>query len=463
MWADRGSFAVKNMDRNLNLSNCSDRGLNLLHEAINLWNARTSFRTERIRNKNYTFGKQWGDMISVNGCRMTEYDYIVSEGNIPLKNNLIRRIVRNVLGVFRRQLAEKMETWDDSLKAIAAKNSLYELYSRTMEEFLISGMAIHRIYNTRDTDDCIAHCDYVSPDSFFFDIHSRDIRGNDLNVIGQIHETGFADYCDAFVRTREEYENALSLYSNECSIRIIELWRHERIGRLLVHDRDRGVLLKVDENIWKRDSRLRAMPSKWILDDVWRYYFINPEGKILRQGYSPYRHKSHPYVFKCYPFLDGETHSFVADIIDQQRYTNRLITMYDWIMRASAKGVLLLPEGAVDPKQLQNVADQWSRFNGVIVYKHEAGVPDPRQVSGNATNIGICELLDIQLKMLEDISGVNGALQGNLSNNSISGTLYNQQTQNALTSLTDLLDTFASFISDAIQKLLAGTKLPLLH
>ena len=29
-------------------------------------------------------------------------------------------------------------------------------------------------------------------------------------------------------------------------------------------------------------------------------------------------------------------------------------------------------------------------------------------MSGNAANIGITELLDIQLKMLEDVSGVNG-------------------------------------------------------
>ena len=91
----------------------------------------------------------------------------------------------------------------------------------------------------------------------------------------------------------------------------------------------------------------------------------------------------------------------------------------------------------------------------------KAGQPDPRQVSGNATNIGISELLDIQLKMLEDISGVNGALQGNVTGNSISGTLYNQQTQNALTSLSDILDTFASFIAATTLKI--QTLLPARH
>ncbi len=45
-------------------------------------------------------------------------------------------------------------------------------------------------------------------------------------------------------------------------------------------------------------------------------------------------------------------------MIDQQRYANRLITLYDWVMRASAKGVLLLPEGSVEPENLREVADQ---------------------------------------------------------------------------------------------------------
>ena len=74
---------------------------------------------------------------------------------------------------------------------------------------------------------------------------------------------------------------------------------------------------------------------------------LTPQGDVLRSGRSPYRHGSHPFVFKAYPFIDGEIHSFVSDIIDQQKYANRLISMYDWILRASAKGVLLFPEGAL--------------------------------------------------------------------------------------------------------------------
>ena len=155
---------------------------------------------------------------------------------------------------------------------------------------------------------------------------------------------------------------------------------------------------------------------------------------------------------KCYPFLDGEIQSLVADMIDQQRYTNRLITLYVWVIRASAKGVLLMPEGAVAPGNLKNVADQWGRFNGVIVYKSDPIRPEPKQINSNLSNIGITDLLEIQLKMMEDVSGVNGILQGNTSGGNVSGALYNSQTTNAMYSLTDLLETFNSFVKECGRK-----------
>lgn len=423
-------------------------GTLLLREALSCWEALGAFRKDRTRNKNYTFGRQWGDYITVGGRRMTEYEYIVSEGNIPLKNNLIRRIVRNVLGVFRRQLGEKMDAWDEARRELAARNSLYELFSRTMEEFLISGMAVCR----RHSGSCPAteglRIDYVNPDCFFFDQTAHDVRGWDTDLVGQLHDVAFGEFCDAFVTDNADYECARRMFRHKPRMRMVELWRRERRPRRMVHDAASSRVVMMEESVWKRHPELHRLPSRWMLADVWRYYFIDMEGRIWQEGDAP--GGRHPYAYKCYPFLDGEIHSFVADMIDQQRYANRLITLYDWVMRASAKGVLLLPEGAVDPDCLEEVADQWSRFNGVIVYKPRAGSPDPRQVTGNTSNLGICELLDIQLKMLEDVSGVTGALQGNLSNNSVSGTLYNQQTQNALTSLSDLLDSFSSFIESVL-------------
>lgn len=255
--------------------------------------------------------------------------------------------------------------------------------------------------------------------------------------------------------------------------RVIEVWRKESKPRYRCHDINNGDVFKIDvedfdalvgkENeqrlqmareLGMDESEVPLIKYEWFMDSYWYYYYLTPFGDILEEGETPYEHKGHPYVFKAYPFIDGEIHSFVSNVIDQQRYTNRLITMYDWIMRASAKGVLLFPEECL-PKgmSMEDVADEWARFNGVIMIKQpKTGTALPQQVANNCTQIGISELLNMQLKFFEDISGVNGALQGKPGYSGMSASLYNQQAQNATTSLLDLLDTFSSFIRDGATK-----------
>ena len=82
------------------------RALTVLMEAQRAWDNMAKFRGERERNKRYTYGEQWDDVISVDGICMTEEEYIKSQGNVPLKNNIIRRLVRTILGVYRGQSKE---------------------------------------------------------------------------------------------------------------------------------------------------------------------------------------------------------------------------------------------------------------------------------------------------------------------------------------------------------------------
>ena len=420
----------------------------LMNEVREAKESLASFRKKRNRCRDYTYGRQWNDIIEVDGRKITEYEYILKEGNVPLKNNLIRRIVRNVLGVFRDKLSDimKEEYGGETAKTVSA-NSLEELYSRTLEEFLISGMAVHRKhFGYRDGVKGV-WTDIVSPGNFFFNTDFRDVRGCDLSMAGQTHLVGFREWCRFFVKSQEEYKLAAKVFENGKRLRITEVWRKEPVARYIIHDRERGYIRKVDAKSYRGD-----FPKRWVMEETWRYYFLTDEGRVVAEGDSPYINGSHPYVVKCYPFLDGEIQSLVGDMIDQQRYTNRLITLYDWVIRASAKGVLLIPEGAVEPEKLQEVADQWGRFNGVIMYRGNAGLPEPKQISGNVSNLGIGELLEIQLKMMEDVSGVNGVLQGNASNVNTSGELYKSQTANALYSLQDLFASYRTFIRDCAAK-----------
>jgi len=420
--------------------------------ALGCWNATSSFRADRKRNKRYTFGNQWTDKIVVDGCEMTEEQHILREGNIPLKNNLIRRIVRSVVGLTRDRIAQKLASRDETGRKRDTLNGMNELYSRTMEEFLISGMAVHKKWTGIRDGKFGIWTDMVPQGSFFFDPMARDPRGTDMSVIGQFHEVGFDAFCSAFAGNENAYRTFLNRYGHNTRIQVVEIWQRERRQRRLIQNPATGSLLKVENNVWLSSPRLRSIPSKWILDDVWRFSFITADGDILSEGDSPYPGGGHPYIFKAYPFLDGEIHSFVSDIIDQQRYTNRLITLYDWVMRASAKGVLLFPQDAIPANGgIEAIAGQWSRYNGVIVYNPKQGQPLPQQVSGNNAGIGIGELLSIQLKMMEDVSGVNGALQGRLDSQTTSGTLFNRQTENSLTSLRDIFESFEAFIDDSFR------------
>ena len=82
------------------------RATEVLLQAQTLYQNMYRFRRDRERNKRYNYGDHWGDIVCVNGVRMTEEQYIMKQGNIPLKNNLIRRLVRNVIGVYRSQATE---------------------------------------------------------------------------------------------------------------------------------------------------------------------------------------------------------------------------------------------------------------------------------------------------------------------------------------------------------------------
>lgn len=489
------------------------RAFDILMEAQYYWNQMEDFRKDRERNKRYTYGFQWDDMICVDGKSMTEEEYIKSQGNVPLKNNLIRRLVRSVLGVYRSQSKEPTctardrdeqklgETMSTILQCNMQLNRMSDVYARSMEEFLISGFIVHRkSYGWRNgKEDCWT--DYVQPNNFFIDNNMRDFRGWDVSVLGEVHDISFGQLCEQFASSPQEYRELRDIYkwaarkdyiatyaerfgysrlenydflftSEPGRCRVIEIWRKEQKPRYRCHDYQNGDIFKIDEEDYaqvvlaENEERMRmakevGMPEEevplikatWFVDDYWYFYYLSPFGDILREGETPYEHGSHPYVFKAYPFIDGEIHSFVADVIDQQRYTNRLITLYDWIMRASAKGVLMMPEDSLpDGVSIDDIAESWTEFNGVIVYRPSKSGKVPEQVANNSTNIGIAELLNMQLKFFEDISGVTGALQGKPGYSGESASHYNQQTENATKSLLDLLECFSCFVVDGAYK-----------
>lgn len=484
----------------------------IILRAQRCWDNLEKFRKDRERCKRYTYGDQWGDVIKYDGKKMTEEEYIISQGNIPLKNNLIRRLVRSVMGAYRGQSKEptcsardRSEQQLSEMMSITLQynwqlNRMSEINSRTFEEFLISGAAFHKeSFGWRDNKmDCWT--DIISPNHIFFDGAMHDVRHWDCSLIGEIHDITFGELCSTFAKSQEDYDQLRHIYTNAANMdylenyanqfghyrlanidflhpydttlcRVIEVWTREQKARLRCHDYLNGDYYKDEvsnlDNIKAENaSRLQdgraagiadddipLIEYEWFIDNYWYYRYLTPFGHILREGETPYAHGSHPYVIKLYPFIDGEIHSFVGDVIDQQRYVNRLITLTDWVIRASAKGVLMFPEDLIpDDMRMEDIAEEWAKFNGVIVYKPKPGVPAPQQIANNSTNVGMKDLLQLQIQLMEEVSGVHGPLQGKQGFGGMSAALYNQQTQNATTSLLDLLESFDSFIIEGAYK-----------
>ena len=490
------------------------RGQMILFEAQRYYNAMERFRRDRERNKRYNYGDQWGDIVCIDGERMTEEQYILSQGNVPLKTNLIRRLVRDVIGVYRSQSIEptctardrdeqqQAETMSIVLQYVMQLNRMTEVYARSIEEYLISGLVAHRKWHGWRNERMECWTDPVQPNNFIIDSNMRDLRAWDCSFVGEIHDLEYEEVCANFAQSPADYMRIAEIYryardretnirsweefgynrndlnssfllaQNNSRCRVFEIWRKETKPRYRCHDYNNGEIFKIDiedyPTIVDAENKRRQaqaeqygvpydeipfIKAEWIIDSYWYYYYLSPMGDILAEGETPYMHRSHPYVFKAYTFIDGEIHSFVSDVLDIQRYANRLITLNDWVIRASAKGVLLVPEECIpDGMTLQEFADTWAKFNGVVAYKPSKTGAVPHQVSNNSTNIGTHEMLNMMLKFFEDISGVQGALQGKPGYSGMSAALYSQQTQNATTSLLDLLDSFQEFVRDAAYK-----------
>jgi hypothetical protein len=458
----------------------------ILLDAYTAWRSLEDFRRKARRNKMYTFEDQWGDRVETGNGLMSERQSILEQGNIPLQNNRIRGIIRSVCGVFQSQQTEpvcvsrdrdeqeKGDMMSSAIQYVYQLNRLWGLDSTNFQYFLITGLAAFKSIFGERNGKVDVWTDLINYNYFFFDNHMQDPRHWDCHMVGQIHDLGLYDVIGAFSAgspekaqeikgiyrytdksrtvaylenlTRDEHRNLDFFVPRDMTrCRVIEVWKKESKERLLVHDRLTGDFYKVEtEDALALDAEnktriaeqsaagvaqedMKLIEYEWFVDNYWYFYFLSPHGDVLQEGETPFWHKSHPYTFKVYSFYDGQVFPFVSDFIDQQRYINRLIMMQDLIIRSSAKGVLAIHEDSIpDGASPKDFADEWAVFNGVIVYTGKQGVPGLQQIVSNSTNLGVHDMLSIQLKLLEDISGVQGALQGKAPSAGTPASLYMQ-------------------------------------
>lgn len=478
----------------------------LLEMCSREWENLHTMREERERNLRFSYGDQWGDLVNYKGRTITERQYIMEEGNVPLSNRLVRRIVTAVVGARLKAKSEPMciardpnrqregEMMSMTLQCNWQTTKMAEILTPQFEDFLHGGIAVSRETYEYRNELLDSWTDVINPNYVFFSSRMKDPRHDDITMIGEIHDISFNELCTKFGHSREEYEKLKEFYlaqnyryqtdvtvdpndknktatlnfytpSDNTLCRVFEVWTQEMRPRYRCHDWLTGELYKVEEEDYeaiRQENLARIKQGKengllledtplieveHFFDTYWFYQFLTPEGDILAEGETPYAHKSHPYSIKLFPFVNGEIHPYIGDVIDQQKYINRLTTLDYFVTRSTAKGVLMVPANAIpDDMSPEDFAEQWESSDGVIIYTPKVGTPMPQQIANRSTNIGISEMINLQLRMMEDVSGVHGAAQGKDPNSGTSARLYAQQTENANTMILPVIQSFDDFV-----------------
>lgn len=430
------------------------------NSACRAYAALANLRRQRTRQLDYTFGRQWLDPVRVDGHTVTEAEYTEKSGMKPLANNLIRQMIKTVVGRFRYRLDQQAAAGKaDAILDVRRSNMLDELDCRMLEEFLISGCAIQRIVSERRPGRSGIWVDNVDPSRFFVN-RFIDPRGCDIELIGMVHDMSLRELLGRFAPAGGRKANDIRLAAGEPAdtiagassifgtpapgrCRVIEVWTLDAHTTTRCHDTATGRYSEM------RDGTPGKNPDLVTRSDTaleWHCRWYLPDGTLIAAYRSPWRHRSHPFAIKLYPLIGGEVHSLVADVIDQQRYVNRLITLIDHVIGTSAKGALLfpcnqLPEG----HDMAEVIREWARPDGVILYQPTDPGVTPQQLVNTKEPSSAYHLLDMELKLMQQISGVSDALGGHATaDNSRSAALFEAQ-MNA--SGIALLDTFAAFDS----------------
>ena len=489
-----------------------------VRRCMEAWVSLEQLRRERARNIRYKNGKQWSDPVedpSRKGCMMTEEALLERDGKTPLTHNFIQQFVRNIVGqvltnptqsvVHARADDDKelSEMLTNTLQACHYLNHVSTLDMTVVEEFLLSGVCCVKVRydyweNKRHSD---GKLETVPVGRLFFNRDLADNRMFDLRLIGQLHDYTLEEILNRFARCPEDEPRLRELFSwhgrgaeqlissfsaageaenlsflnpaDPAKRRVIEVWERRGGWRRYVHDYADGseridneaVPEAVDRINRERIEAGRCMGiapecvpllvSEQRYEYTWWVTYLTTGGVVLKEMETPFEHREHPYVLCSLPMVDGQVRSPITDLIDMQRYINRLIVMIDFIMGASAKGVLMIPENAIpDGCSVEDFTNEYVKANGVIVYKPNNTRDVPFQIASNSTNVGAWEMLNLQMQLIEKISGISGAIQGERARGNMPSSLYRQEAENSQINYRVLFETLRDFQRLRDEKLL---------
>ena len=291
-----------------------------LHNAYRAWCQGSELRSRRLRNKRFTYGDQWSDTFTnIHGAVRSEYEVFLEGGTRPMTNNLIRQMVKTIVGRYRSEFINNQHVDDKNVEGVHQLNQLDELDSRALEEFLISGTAVQRIDVVHDLWQQRVAVSNVNINNFFVNQHN-DPLARDCDMVGQLHDMTMAQLLKQVAGgSRSKAAWVRRLYSSDCrgrtldfahaigadahqgtsfwvpgdasKCRAIEVWTRESREVLLCHD-------KATAQVWllppgARVKNSDSLVTRWDIVTMWHCRWFSPMGDLLAECDSPWAHGSH--------------------------------------------------------------------------------------------------------------------------------------------------------------------------
>ncbi len=484
----------------------------------NLSSVRTE-RIRNLRYRNGDQWSDYVEDPDQKGAMVREDEVISRGGKIPLKYNFISQYVRNLTGQLLASPSQSVVyargrendsvslMLTNALGASHTLNGIAKLDIAILEELLLAGIGCVKVrYDLIPAKNRYdATVSMVNINRLFFNGDIEDPRMSDIRVIGELHDYTWDDLVFNFASSKADEQQLAKIYgvsggvsryvddvthlhglsgdelrqlsfyvsSESGKFRVIEVW--QRKGRWVnsIHDwadgtqqisqlsksqvqqmNDQRIAMAAEEGIAADDVPLIELHRHY--DYYWHVSHLAPTGQLLAQTENPFNHESHPYTMALMPMTDGQLRSSISDLIDIQRYINRLIVMIDFIMGTSAKGVLMIPESSIpDGYTVEDFADEYVKTNGVIVYRPTSQNVAPHQITSSSSTVGAQAMLSLQMDLMRQISGMSGAMQGLQPPSGTPSSLYAQQTENGMLNHKVLFEAMRDYRCHRDEKLLS--------
>lgn len=396
------------------------------------------------------------------------------------------------------------------LQVNCKKNCLNEVYLDWGRELCLGGLMVG--YETWDSTSgpdgtFDSWTSYVNPNLFIMDCMMSDSRMWDATKFGRMIKCDAGKLAATFARSADDYAILRSIYPEQFNplvtkaqtlsttdrykqgmlswmededpsvCVVLEAWTKETKARIRVHDWNEGkeYIIDADDKAErqriKQENRRRhqiaeSMNERWtedeipyitgdgigdsgfFIDEFWYCRFLAPDGTILWEGESPLPGRNQPFVVRTIPMIDGKIQGFLYPVIDHNIIMNRAIVLHDWLLRAQAKGVTVVPKsvlGGVDPKEF---AKSWTEIGGLVFVDIKPGQEKlmPQSFHSNAINFDVSRYLQTFASMSDKSTAITDALQGKTPFAGASGTLYAQMASNSTTTVAAFLLKFHKFL-----------------